>query len=64
MNSDLSTLEDKAAPVSAQRKELDCMDFYIEKFQLLSPNCKEILGNYFNGWSYQGTRRRIKLFKY
>ncbi len=29
------------------------MDFYQEKFQELSNNCKEILGNYFNGMSYQ-----------
>lgn len=53
INTDLSTLEEKATAKSKHRKEQEQMDFYIEKFQLLSPNCKEILGNYFNGWTYE-----------
>ncbi len=28
-------------------------EFYQEKFQMLSGNCKEVLGNYFNGMSYE-----------
>jgi len=53
MNSDFNTLEYKAADQTALGNEQQYMDFYIEKFQLLSPNCKEVLGNYFNGWTYE-----------
>jgi len=53
MNSGLDTLVEKEPAQNTQRKQQEYMDFYIEKFQLLSPNCKEILGNYFNGWSYE-----------
>ena len=28
-------------------------DFYIEKFDCLSVNCKELLSSYFNGLNYQ-----------
>lgn len=53
INSKLDTLENKATDLSLYILEQECFDFYIEKFQLLSSNCKEILGNYFNGWSYE-----------
>lgn len=33
--------------------EQKCFDFYLEKFDLLSPNCKELLTSYFNGDSYE-----------
>ncbi len=59
MNSDLTTLEDKLVNQNTQRNQQDYMDFYIEKFQLLSPNCKEILGNYFNGWSYEELAKEL-----
>ncbi|MEP0262938.1 sigma-70 family RNA polymerase sigma factor [Dokdonia sp.] len=29
------------------------LEIYQEKFHLLSPNCKEVLGSYFNGMSYE-----------
>lgn len=53
MKSDYDTLENMATTPSDHGNEQEHMDFYIEKFQLLSPNCKEILGNYFNGWTYE-----------
>lgn len=53
MNSSSLTLKDETTLDGTHRKEQEHMDFYIEKFQLLSPNCKEILGNYFNGWTYE-----------
>lgn len=53
INSDTDTLQNIAANQCSHASEQEHMDFYIEKFQLLSPNCKEILGNYFNGWTYE-----------
>ena len=53
INSEFKTLEDEGIPLNAHHNDQEQMDFYIEKFQLLSPNCKEILGNYFNGWTYE-----------
>ncbi|WP_299890482.1 sigma-70 family RNA polymerase sigma factor [uncultured Lacinutrix sp.] len=42
--------EDHLANFTLEQKHLE---FYQEKFQLLSDNCKEILSNYFNGMSYE-----------
>jgi len=53
IDSDIDTLENMAPTQNSHGEEQEKMDFYIEKFQLLSPNCKEILGNYFNGWTYE-----------
>ncbi len=53
INSDFHTLSDKETTQNTHIKEREYMDFYIEKFQLLSPNCKEILSHYFNGWTYE-----------
>ena len=39
---------DQASFILEQRR----LEFYQEKFQLLSTNCKEVLANYFNGMSY------------
>ena len=47
------TLKEEPLIKNNQTIEQEKMDFYVEKFQLLSPNCKEILGNYFNGWTYE-----------
>ncbi|MEM9547117.1 MAG: RNA polymerase sigma factor [Bacteroidota bacterium] len=47
------TLKEEPLKNNNQKIEQEKMDFYIEKFQLLSPNCKEILSNYFNGWTYE-----------
>lgn len=52
IKSEITTLEDKSTDLSLYFFEQECFDFYIEMFQKLSANCKEILGNYFNGWSY------------
>lgn len=35
------------------------LEVYQEKFQLLSPNCKEILGSYFNGMSYEDILKEL-----
>lgn len=53
MKSDVITLCDKETDLSLFILEQQCFDFYIEKFNLLSINCKEILGSYFNGLSYE-----------
>jgi len=50
---EVSTQEDKVTDLSQFMREQEIHDFYIEKFRQLSPNCKEIIGNYFNGWSYE-----------
>ncbi|PHS08576.1 MAG: RNA polymerase subunit sigma [Kordia sp.] len=42
--------EDSLATFTIEQKHLE---FYQEKFQLLSDNCKEILSIYFNGMSYE-----------
>ena len=36
------------------------LDFYQEKFQLLSDNCKEILSSYFNGVGYEEILEELK----
>ena len=46
-------LVDKETDLSLFTLEQHLLEFYQEKFQLLSDNCKEILGNYFNGMSYE-----------
>lgn len=46
----LVNIEDRLATFTVEQKHLE---FYQEKFQLLSDNCKEILSNYFNGMSYE-----------
>ena len=47
------TLVDKEEELSTFIVEQELFDFYIEKFDLLSGNCKEILSSYFNGLSYE-----------
>ena len=47
------TLVDKEAELGTHILEQELFDFYIEKFDLLSDNCKEILSSYFNGLSYE-----------
>lgn len=46
-------LIDRETNLSLFILEQERLEFYQEKFQLLSPNCKEILGSYFNGMSYK-----------
>ncbi len=53
IKSELNTLEDTPTDLSLYFFEQAAYDFYIEKFQLLSANCKEVLAHYFNGWSYE-----------
>lgn len=53
MKTDTLTLVDKEEALSSFVIEQQLQDFYIEKFDLLSQNCKEILGSYFNGLSYE-----------
>ncbi|KAB8153040.1 sigma-70 family RNA polymerase sigma factor [Kordia sp. TARA_039_SRF] len=53
MKTDALTLEDKEEELSTFIVEQELFDFYIEKFDLLSDNCKEILSSYFNGLSYE-----------
>lgn len=59
-------IEDIAPP---QSKEVDLsrfiieqarLDFYQEKFQLLSDNCKEILSSYFNNVGYDEIAKTLK----
>jgi glycyl-tRNA synthetase alpha subunit len=52
MKTDTLTLEDKEEELSTFIIEQELFDFYIEKFDLLSDNCKEILSSYFNGLGY------------
>jgi len=53
IKTDPLTLEDKEEALSTFIIEQELFDFYIKKFDLLSDNCKEILGSYFNGLSYE-----------
>lgn len=50
---DLLTLKDKETDLALFTLEQEYFDFYIDKFQLLTSNCKDILGSYFNGMSYE-----------
>lgn len=53
IKTEVTTLEDKEDDLSTFVLEQRCYELYIEKFNLLSANCKEILSLYFNGLSYQ-----------
>ncbi len=53
IKADVVTLESKETDLSLFILEQQCFDFYIEKFGLMSINCKEILSSYFNGLSYK-----------
>lgn len=53
IKTDSITLVDKEASLSSFIIEQEMFEFYIEKFDLLSDNCKEILSSYFNGLSYE-----------
>lgn len=53
IKTDTHTLVDKEEELSSFIVEQELFDFYIEKFDLLSGNCKEILSSYFNGLSYE-----------
>jgi RNA polymerase sigma factor (sigma-70 family) len=53
IKTDTHTLVDKEEELSTFMVEQELFDFYIEKFDLLSGNCKEILSSYFNGLSYE-----------
>ncbi|WP_459210671.1 RNA polymerase sigma factor [Aquimarina rhabdastrellae] len=53
IKTDVVTLPNKETDLSLFILEQECFDFYIEKFDLLSDNCKEILSSYFNGMSYE-----------
>lgn len=52
MKKEVITLVDKETDLSLFVLEQNCFDLYIEKFNKLSLNCKEILNLYFNGLSY------------
>lgn len=53
IKTDVVTLRSKETDLSLFILEQQCFDFYIEKFGLMSANCKEILSSYFNGLSYE-----------
>lgn len=53
MNDDHHALVDSETNLGQFILEQKRLEFYQEKFQLLSGNCKEVLGNYFNGMSYE-----------
>ena len=53
MNNDVIQLVDKETQLSIHILEQQRLEFYQKMFQKLSSNCKEILGNYFNGMGYQ-----------
>lgn len=48
-----ATLVDETTDLSLFILEQEYFDFYIEKFNCLSQNCKELLSSYFNGLNYQ-----------
>lgn len=53
IKTDTLTLVDKEEELSTFIIEQQLYDFYIEKFELLSENCNEILSGYFNGMTYE-----------
>ncbi|CAM1364122.1 RNA polymerase sigma factor [Tenacibaculum xiamenense] len=50
---EMPTLVDKETDLSLFVLEQTCFDLYVEKFNQLSINCKEILSLYFNNLSYE-----------
>ncbi|MBC8754617.1 sigma-70 family RNA polymerase sigma factor [Kordia sp. YSTF-M3] len=53
IKTDTLTLVDKEEELSSFIIEQQLFDFYIEIFDLLSENCKEVLSSYFNGLTYE-----------
>lgn len=53
IKTDTNTLVDKEEELSTFIIEQQLYDFYIEKFELLSENCNQILSSYFNGMTYE-----------
>lgn len=53
MNTTFLPLEYKELTLISYIIQQDRADLYRDGFQKLSSNCKEILGNYFNGMNYQ-----------
>lgn len=53
IKTDFITLVDKETELSSFILEQKAFDFYMEKFDLLSTNCKDILSVYFNGATYE-----------
>lgn len=53
INHEVIPLIDRETDLSLFILEQKRLEFYQEKFQLLSDNCKQILGNYFNGMKYE-----------
>ncbi|WP_435262908.1 RNA polymerase sigma factor [Tenacibaculum sp. nBUS_03] len=53
INNNVLPLEDKDVDLSLLIIQQQRRDLYREAFHKLSANCKEILGNYFNGMGYQ-----------
>jgi len=50
---EVKSLQDRRGDLNTFILEQECYDLYIEKFDLLSANCKEILTLYFNDLSYK-----------
>jgi len=59
MKDDILTLHTKENDLSFFILEQERLEFYQEKFQLLSDNCKEILSNYFNGMNYEELMKEL-----
>ncbi|MGB3465829.1 MAG: sigma-70 family RNA polymerase sigma factor [Cyclobacteriaceae bacterium] len=53
MKAEVPTLVDDSQELGRFMLEQECFDFYIDKFQMLSKNCQEILSEYFNNQSYE-----------
>ncbi len=60
INIDTIHYVDKETDLGLFYLEQKRLEFYQEKFQLLSPNCKEILGSYFNGMSYEDILQELE----
>ena len=53
IKTETTSLIDKETDLGLFVLEQNCFDLYIEKFNQLSENCKEILTLYFNGLNYE-----------
>lgn len=60
MIDDIAPPQNKETNLSHFILEQVRLEFYQEKFQLLSDNCKEILSSYFNDVGYEEIRKELK----
>lgn len=59
IKSDFAILKEESIDLSQFILEQERLEFYKDKFQMLSDNCKEVLGGYFSKMSYEELMREL-----